>query len=144
MLDQEAVSNPTNEDGGLLPPLKAVDCVFPAFRDGVECPFDDGFCLPEGDRLMWLLLSGPLTAFAEECACCNSPDTAVSGDPIHCNSHGVARTVSSCSLSGQTVSSQLTAFCDRLTDCNEGHCSTRAVHLNCSLHIRGSLCWSKK
>ena len=38
----------------MVPP-KAVDWVLPAFWDGVECLFDDGFCLSEGGGLLWWL-----------------------------------------------------------------------------------------
>ena len=53
VLEQAALSSPkTTEDGGILVPLKAVDCVL-AFWDGVECPFDDGFCLSEEAGMLW-------------------------------------------------------------------------------------------
>ena len=45
----------TIENGSLLLPLKTVDWVLVALWDGVECPFDDGFRLSEGDG-MWKLL----------------------------------------------------------------------------------------
>ena len=57
MLEQTALSSPktTEVGGGMLVPLKAVDWVLPAFWDGVECPFDDGFCLSEEAWMLWLV-----------------------------------------------------------------------------------------
>ena len=55
VFEQTVWSGLKTEAGGLMVPLKTVDWVLPAFWDGVECLFDDGFFLSKGDGLLWLL-----------------------------------------------------------------------------------------
>ena len=60
MLHQTAASSPTTEDGDLLPPLNALP-FFPAFWDGVKCPFDDFlFSLKERDVVAVVVCLRPL------------------------------------------------------------------------------------
>jgi len=105
----------TIENGGLLLPLKTVDWILVALRDGVECPFDDGFRPSEG-VWMWKLLQSASCLCPEACClpdsqCIITPQWSEI-DPLYGNLHGVTKSTEKpfCTLSRPPLERLATEF----------------------------------